>query len=121
MSDAQLYEDHKKLYSTFYDRIIKKHSNRAQQARKFTAFIAKLALQVNESEEMHLKTITPRKSNKLEVTNEFQSLRMTNSSSKNTLEANRSRISRKSDSSKDKSECESRFFGVDWVYSSVNP
>lgn len=64
MSNAQLYDNHKKLYSAFYDKITKKHPSRVQQARKFTDLIAKLALQVNDSEESYIRTITPKKYSK---------------------------------------------------------
>jgi hypothetical protein len=48
----------------------------------------------------------------------LQSLRITSSSSKNALQVSRSKASRRSDSSRERSEGEGRFFGVDWVYTS---
>lgn len=42
MTDVQLYEEHKRLYSKFYEKIIRNHAGRSALARKFNAFIAGL-------------------------------------------------------------------------------
>jgi hypothetical protein len=69
---------------------------------------------------MYLRTVQPRKFRDESPLNEMQSLRITSSSSKNALDVSKSKLSRRSDSSRerDRAEGESRFFGTDWVYSS---
>jgi hypothetical protein len=120
MADLQLYDGYKRLLAKFYEKAIKKHANRSQHAKKFNNWIAKAGLPEDDSNKMCLKTVEPRRNQNLDVEPSMKSLRITTSSSKNALDVSRSKNSRRSDSSREKSEGESRFFGVDWVYSSPN-
>lgn len=120
MSEGRLVLEHKRLISKFYEGAIKRHTNGAQLAGKLRSLLERLdqAQEKNEEDLPYLQTLQPRKSRDESPINEMQSLRITNSSSKNALEVSRSKASRRSDSSRERSEGDNRFFGVDWVYSS---
>jgi hypothetical protein len=106
------------LLDRFYRRATVRHPARPALANKFAKFLAEVQESYGRQDNFELKSIQMRRKSNIELGSEFQSLRVTNTSSRKNLEVSRSKLSRKSDSSKELLESENKFFGCEWVYSS---
>lgn len=116
------------LLDRFYRRATARHPARPALANKFARWLAEVRegregreggrQEAGRQEDFELKSIQVRRKSNIEVGSEFQSLRVTNTSSRKNLEVSRSKLSRKSESSKELLESENKFFGCEWVYGS---